>query len=89
MKLRSRALLPLFVCLALGALASPAWASATFHPRVGNALGLIPQLNGNGQYVAEPTENSVFTPVIYHGGQTMTGGVHVHLIFWSPSSFAF
>ncbi|MBV8999560.1 MAG: hypothetical protein JO304_10890 [Solirubrobacterales bacterium] len=87
--IRSRALLVVLVCLALGAFASTAAASPTFHPRIRNALGLIPAVNSKGQYVAQPSEGSVFTPVVYHGGQTMTGGVTVHAIFWAPAGFAF
>ncbi len=87
--LRSRAVLPVVVCLALGAFASTAAASPTFHPRVRNALGLIPPVNSQGNFNTEPTELGVFTPVVYHGGKTMTGGVTVHTIFWAPSGFAF
>src|ERR1700759_3384026 len=86
---RSRALLPLFVCVALGAVASPAWAARTFHPRVGTALGLIPPVNSQGNFNTEPTENGVFNAVTYHGGSVMAGGVTVHTIFWAPSGFAF
>ncbi len=39
--------------------------------------------------MAQPTEGAVFTPVVYHGGQTMTGGVTVHLIFWAAPGFSF
>ena len=90
MSLRSRALLPLFACLALGAAASPAWgATRTFHPRVGNALGLVPPVNSQGNFNTVPAEGGVFNAVTYHGGPTMTGGVNVHVIFWSPSAFPF
>ncbi len=90
MKLRFRALLPLFACLALGAAASPALgATRTFHPRVGNALGLIPPVNSQGNFNSEPTEAGVYNAVTYHGGQVMAGGVTVHTIFWAPSGFAF
>ena len=90
MKLRFRALLPLFACLALGAAASPALgATRTFHPRVGNALGLIPPVNSQGNFNTEPTEAGVYNAVTYHGGQVMAGGVTVHTIFWAPSGFPF
>ncbi len=92
MKLRLRAaLLPLCACVVLGALASPALAAAprTFVPRVGNALGLIPPVNSQGNFNTEPTETGVFTPVVYHGGPTMNQGVAVHTIFWAPSAFPF
>jgi hypothetical protein len=91
-KLRLRAaLLPLCACVVLGAFASPALAAAprTFVPRVGNALGLIPPVNSQGNFNTEPTETGVFTPVVYHGGPTMSGGITVHTIFWAPSAFPF
>jgi hypothetical protein len=81
--------LPLFVCVALGALGSPALAARTFHPRVGNALGLIPPVNSQGNFNTEPTENGVFNAVTYHAGSVMNGGVAVHTIFWAPSGYAF
>jgi hypothetical protein len=83
---RARALGLAIVCLALGVSAPAALGAPTFHPRVGNALGLVPQV---GSHYAEPTEASVLTPVVYHGGQTMTGGVTVHLIFWAPPGYSF
>ena len=86
---RLRALLPLLVCLVLCALASPALAAPTFHPRVKNALGLIPPVNGQGNFNTVPSEIGVFNAVTYHGGPTMTGGVNVHVIFWAPPGFAF
>lgn len=87
--LRWRALLPLFVCLALGVSAAPAWATRTFHPRVRNALGLIPPVNNQGSFNTEPSENGVFNAVTYHGGSVMAGGVTVHTIFWEPAQFQF
>jgi hypothetical protein len=87
---RARALLPVCVCLVVGAAASPAWgATRTFHPRVGNALGLIPPVNSQGNFNTEPTEVGVFNAVTYHGGSVMNGGVTVHTIFWAPSGYAF
>jgi hypothetical protein len=86
---RGWASLPLAVCVALCALASTASASTVFHPRVKNALGLIPPVNSQGNFNTEPSEGSVFTQVTYHGGQTMTGGITVHTIFWAPPGFAF
>jgi hypothetical protein len=82
-------LLPVIVCLVLGASASTALAAPVFHPRVGNALGLAPPVNKDGEASLEPTELGVFTPVLYHGGQTMNGGVTVHVIFWGQSSGPF
>jgi hypothetical protein len=88
-KLRSRALLPLFLCLALAAVASPALAARTFHPRVKNALGLIPPVNSQGNFNTEPSEGGVFNAVTYHGGSVMNQGVTVHTIFWQPNTFSF
>ena len=71
-----------------GALASsvPGAAGATvFHARVGHALGLIPNPNSEGKYIAQPSEAGIPTPVVYHGGAVMAGGIRVHTIFWAPS----
>lgn len=84
--MRPRALLPLIVCLVLGATASTALASPTFHPRVKNALGLDPGLSG-----AQPDlpAGELQTPVTYHGGSVMVGGVTVHTIFWTGGTHPF
>ena len=68
-------------------MASPAWGATTFRPRVDNALGLIPPVNAEGNFntAAEPNQAGLLTPVVYHGGKTMTGGVTVHAIFWTPA----
>lgn len=93
MKLRFRVLLPLLVCLALGAFAPAALADPTFHPRIGNALGLIPPVNNHGDFntAAEPNQAGLLTPVVYHGGPTMSNpaGVTVHAIFWTPDGTSF
>ena len=86
---RSRALVPVIVCVVLGLSAPAALGAPTFRPRVLNALGLAPPVNSQGHSSLEPTEGGTFTPVLYHGGPTMTGGVTVHTIFWAPSGYAF
>src|ERR1700686_2982251 len=85
----SRALLPAVVCLMLGAVVPAASASTTFHPRVGGALGLIPPVNSQGQFGSQDVATGALTPLTYHAGSTMTGGVTVHTIFWAPSGFSF
>src|SRR5947209_12338464 len=62
----------------------------TFHPRLGNAMGVLPTVTKDGGFNTQnlqfnPNQNGVLTPVVYHGGPTMTGGVTVHAIFWTPS----
>lgn len=86
---RRRALLPAVVCIALGAIAPAALGRITFHPRVGGALGLIPPVNSQGKFGADDVASGALTPVTYHGGAVMAGGVTVHTIFWAPSGFAF
>jgi hypothetical protein len=86
---RPRALTLAAVCLALAALAPAAAAAGKFRPRVGNALGLIPPVNSQGNFNSEPTESGVLNAVAYHGGSVMTGGVTVHAIFWAPSGYSF
>jgi len=85
----ARGLASLFVCLVMGLSAPAALGARTFHPRVKNALGLIPPVNSQGNFNTEPSENGVFNAVTYHGGSVMAGGVAVHTIFWAPSGFAF
>jgi hypothetical protein len=94
--IRRGALLATLICFA--ALGSSAWASTGqkaasgqtgFRPRIGNALGLVPPVPDWGTRRAEPSEGSIFDPVTYHGGQTMSGGVTVHTIFWAPAGYAF
>jgi hypothetical protein len=87
---RVRVLLAALACVALGSFAANASAtSRVFHPRVGNAMGLIPPVNSQGNFNTEPTENGVLNAVTYHGGGVMTGGVTVHLIFWAPAGYGF
>ncbi len=86
---RRRACLLAIVCLALCALAPAAWGKTVFHPRVGGALGLAPTVNSHGQFGTQDIASGLQTPVTYHGGSTMTGGVTVHTIFWAPTGYAF
>jgi hypothetical protein len=80
---RSRALVPAIVCLVLAACAPAAMGAPTFHPRVKNALGLIPKIGG------PDIAAGLQTPVTYHGGTVMTGGVRIHAIFWAPVGYRF
>ncbi len=75
--------------LTMAALASPAWGKPTFHPRVGGALGLIPPVNSQGRFGAQDVATGVLTPVTYHGGSVMAGGVTVHTIFWTGGTNSF
>jgi hypothetical protein len=87
------------VCLALapsalatqGALAAPSVpAKPAFHPRIGPALGILPPFTyRNGRLQPAQSAPQPLTPVTYHGGQTMTGGVTVHTIFWSGGTNPF
>ena len=86
---RRRALLPAMVCVLLGVLVPAASAKTQFHPRVRGALGLIPPVNSQGKFGADDIASGALTPVTYHGGAVMAGGVTVHTIFWAPSGFAF
>ncbi|HEV3056223.1 MAG TPA: hypothetical protein VGX45_16290, partial [Solirubrobacteraceae bacterium] len=56
---------------------------------MGNALGLIPPVNSQGNFNSEPTESGVLNAVTYHAGPVMTGGVEVHTIFWAPAGYGF
>jgi hypothetical protein len=89
---RSRrwAMLAVLVSVAFGVLAAGASAASShryvFHPRSGNALGLEPPLN-HGKF--ESSEDGIYSPGVYHGGPTMTGGVTVHTVFWGPANHPF
>ena len=80
---------PVAMCLALFGFGSTAAASTVFHPRVKNALGLIPPVNSQGQFGAQDVATGALTPVTYHGGSVMTGGVTVHTIFWTGGTNPF
>jgi hypothetical protein len=92
-------LLACAVCVALApsvltapsALAAPSPpAKPGFHPRVGSALGLFPALKvQNGRLLPAQSASQPLTPLTYHGGQTMTGGVTIHAIFWSGGTNPF
>jgi hypothetical protein len=57
---------------------------------MGAALGLLPALTfRNGRLQPAQTASQPLTPVAYHGGQTMTGGVTVHTIFWTGGTNPF
>ncbi len=76
---RTRALLSAMVVLALLTFASTATGQTKFRPRVRNALGLMPPITDWGK---ADVASGALTPVTYHGGSVMTGGVTVHTIFW-------
>ena len=92
-------LLACAVCLALGlsALTAPSALAAprppakpVFHPRIGPALGLFPAFKlQNGRLQPAQSASQPLTPVTYHGGQTMTGGVTTHTIFWTGGTNPF
>lgn len=86
---RSRALMAAVVCLGVAVFASPAAAKPAFHPRVGGALGLIPTVNSQGQFGRQDVASGALTPVTYHSGSVMGGGVTVHTIFWSGGTSPF
>ena len=87
--MRPRALLPLVVCLVLGASASAALASPKFRPRVGGAMGLVPTFNKQGVAFNPDIASGGPTQVTYHGGSVMSGGVTVHAIFWDGGTNPF
>jgi hypothetical protein len=87
--MRPRALLPLVVCLVLGATASAALASPKFRPRVGGAMGLVPTFNKQGVAFNPDIASGGPTQVTYHGGSVMSGGVTVHAIFWDGGTNPF
>jgi hypothetical protein len=74
-----------------GARARPgAAAGRVFRPRIRNALGIFPQFTfRNGRLQPAQSASQPLTPLTYHGGQTMTGGVTVHTIFWSGGTNPF
>ena len=50
-------------------------------------------MNNHGDFntAAEPNQAGLLTPVVYHGGPTMSNpaGVTVHAIFWTPDGTSF
>ena len=79
------------IMLAGSALATPgAAAKRAFHPRIGPALGIFPALTSReGRLQRARTASQPLTPLTYHGGQTMTGAVTVHTIFWTGGTNPF
>src|SRR5947209_5049570 len=75
--------MPAVCVMVLAVGASVAQAKPTFHPRVRNALGLLPT------YGSDDVATGVSSPVVYHGGTVMAGGVTVHTIFWAPAAYGF
>jgi hypothetical protein len=63
--------------------------ATAFHPRVRNALGLVPPLTRSGKARPADVATGSLTPAVYHAGSVMAGGVTVHTIFWAPPGFAF
>jgi hypothetical protein len=90
---RSRVLVAAIVVLATAAVVPSAWGAtgsqSGFRPRIGGALGLVPAHNQQSLPAAGDVASGALTPVTYHGGPVMSGGVTVHTIFWAPAGFAF
>lgn len=88
---RSRAaLLVIVFCLACGVVAPSAWGqTSTFHARAGAGLGLLPPVNAKGKLSPADIATGALTPLTYHGGSVMAGGVTVHTVFWAPSGYSF
>jgi hypothetical protein len=82
----SRRLCVAVTCALALVLAPAASAAIKVRPRIGGALGIIPAING--QFTPDVATGAL-TPVIYHGGSVMTGGVTVHTIFWTGGTNAF
>jgi hypothetical protein len=76
-------------CAVLGTAAAPALAQTSFTPRSGPAMGLVPPVDSHGQMTATDPATQGLTPLTYHGGDVMGGGVTVHTIFWAPSGYSF
>jgi hypothetical protein len=90
MALRRRVLLSLVASIGCLYLAGTAWAAKpVFQPRVGPGLGLIPASNNAVTFSPMLRAAAGKIPVTYHGGQTMTGGITVHTIFWSGGTHPF
>ena len=86
----SRAVMLAAACLVLALAAGPAWGKPVFHPRVRNALGLVPPANSSGKFAAQAdVASGAPTPVTYHGGSVMAGGITMHLIFWTGGTNPF
>ena len=85
-RLRARALAATAACLFLGVTAPAALGATQFRPRVGNAMGSAPPIT-----LQQPDlpAGELQTPVTYHGGAVMSGGVTVHTIFWTGGTNQF
>src|SRR5437763_12440590 len=86
---RSRGLLLATACVLGLTLPAVAHGATVFHPRVHNALGLIPPLTRSGKARPADVATGAQTPAVYHAGSVMSSGVTVHTIFWAPSGFGF
>ena len=87
---RSRAVMIAGACLVLALCAAPAWGKPVFHPRVRNALGLVPPANSQGRFAAQAdVASGAPTPLTYHGGSVMAGGITMHLVFWTGGTNPF
>ena len=71
------------------ALAVPAQGATAFRPRIDGALGLVAPADRHGQLIAHDVASGTLTPLIYHGGPAMSGGVTVHTIFWNGPGHPF
>jgi hypothetical protein len=76
-------------CAVICAGAAPAWAQSSFTPRSGAALGLVPPVDSHGLMTGTDIATLGLTPLVYHGGAVMRGGVTIHTIFWAPSGYSF
>jgi len=86
---RSRMLVAAVVVIAFGAGPAGALGASSFRPRIGVAMGLVPPVAQQKQLRAGDVASGEQTPVTYHGGPVMTGGVTIHTIFWAAPGFAF
>ena len=86
---RAAAISIAIVAALAGAVAPPAGATTSFHPRIGPAMGLVPALSVPRRMHPADVATGAPTPVVYHGGVVMAGGVTVHTIFWAPPGYAF
>ncbi len=70
-------------------LAVPAQGATAFRPRIKGALGLVAPADRQGRLVAHDVASGALTPLLYHGGPAMSGGVRVHTIFWNAPGHPF
>ena len=86
---RSRMLVAAIVVSAFGAVPGGALGAGGFRPRIGVAMGLVAPLARQKQLRAGDVASGQQTPVTYHGGVVMSGGVTIHTIFWAPPGYGF